>query len=187
MQIDWIVEFSHGQFDLMDAGDVSHSSLTDEQLARRALVNEDLTGITVSSPRHGRFLRLQIDVTDRRPSMDFGEWDHVDELCFSTLSGELNIWTTCGDMVYDTASYAHLRGVFSVDPGIYQLYVLSANLASMEMRLCEASKSEAYSDLFYGRHDDGVPDLETLMTFDHYRIIMWCLGDKVLKCFSEGS
>ncbi|MDB5384599.1 MAG: hypothetical protein JWM11_245, partial [Planctomycetaceae bacterium] len=75
MQTDWIVEFTHFQFGLRDTADVSGSSLTDEQIANQAAVNEDLTGITVFSPRYSRFLRLQIEVTDRRPSMDFGEWD----------------------------------------------------------------------------------------------------------------
>jgi hypothetical protein len=74
---------------------------------------------------------------------------------------------------------------------MYQLYVLFANLASMELRLSQAARSEAYTDRYYGRWDDdddgGVPDLETLMTCDHYRIIMWCTRDKVIECLSEGS
>ncbi|MDB5387206.1 MAG: hypothetical protein JWM11_2852, partial [Planctomycetaceae bacterium] len=94
-----------------------------------------------------------------------------------------------GNKVYDSGTREHLRGVLPIDPGIYQLYVLFANFTSMQLRLRETSGSEACHVLMYGRPNDGdaIPDLQTLMTFDHYRIIMWRLQDKVIKRHNEGS
>lgn len=189
--IDWIVEFSHGQFALRDAGDVSDFDLTDSDLSNRAAVNEDCTGISIFSPRFGRFAHLEIEVVEAMPSFDTEKWDHVVELNLLTLSGEMEISTIPGsDMIYDPVSREHTRGTFSIEPGIYQLYVLFANLASMDTQLSEASDSE-YHSLFYGPSDDengvALPDLETLKNFDCYRVVMWPLRDRVIKRFNGSS
>lgn len=189
--VDWIVEFSHGQFALRDAGDVSDWDLTDADLSNLAAVNEDCTGLGILSPRYGRFARLKLDVVDTKPSLDSEKWDHVVELSLLTLSGAMEISTIpAGDMVYDPVSRERQYGTFSIEPGIYQLYVLFANLASMKIQLSEASDSE-YHAMFYGRPDDedgvALPDIETLNRFDNYHVLMWPLRDRVIKRFSSSS
>ncbi|WP_166831722.1 hypothetical protein [Thalassoroseus pseudoceratinae] len=189
--IDWIVEFSHSQFALRDAGDVSDWDLTDADLSNAAAVNEDCTGISIFSPRYGRFARLAINIVNTRPLLETEKWDHVVELHLLTLSGEMEISTIpAGDMVYDPVSHERKRGVFAVEPGIYQLHILFANLASINRQLSAASDSD-YHELFYGRPDDengvALPDIKTLDNYDCYRIVMCPLRDRVLKRFSGNS
>jgi hypothetical protein len=179
MNSNWIIEFTHGGFSLVDASVVSECEITDEGIASRAIMHEDYEGITVFSPRYGRFAYLRIDLIDARPNMNFDEWDHVVELYLCTLGG-LEISTTCGSKVIDPDSGKKIPSDFDLESGIYQLYVLFGNLAKMESNLRESNESgSGYSELFYGCSE--TPDYESLKSYDHYRIMLWPLKPKIVK------
>jgi hypothetical protein len=184
MHVDWIVEFTHGCFTLVDAGDVSDYTMTNVEISNRAMMGDDRTGVHIFSPRHGRFANLGIDVIYDRPSINFDEWDHVVELSLCTLSGGLEVSSICGTLVYGRVSREQIPSNLDLEPDIYQCYVLFGNLAVMAKRLREANESN-YSDLFYGTSN--VPKPETLAGYDYYRIVLWPLKAKVIKHFKDES
>lgn len=171
MTIRWIVEFTHGQFAITDWDAPGEPGDLGSETASRNLVvvSDDQTEVSILTPRYGRFAKVFIDVFDSEPSQGYSNWDHVVECNLNVPSGKIQLWTTAGNTVLSADTRESEDAEISVQPAVYRIRILFANLAVMHERLAETGHE--HSPLYYG--DDTIPSDEQLDAMDYYHLMLW--------------
>lgn len=179
MKVEWIVEFTHFQFQLNDpesSGDTDPGSNIVEGHKVAILVPE-LLDFTVISPRYSKFCRLTIEVSETRPDVNLDDWDQAVECPLLVPSGEIVVWTPTGDTVYSASTRERVANSFEVPPAVYCALILMGNIETTIARL------KANEDgLEYGT--GSMPSDEELDALDFYHIHLWpiaAMGTRLLK------
>lgn len=188
MKVEWIVEFTHFQFQLSDpesGGDTDPGSDIVEGHNVAILVPEMLD-FTVISPRYSQFCRLTIEVSDTRPEVDLDDWDQAIECPLLVPSGKIAVWTPMGDTVYSAETRERVENNFEVPKAVYCALILMGNLESTIARLRADEDGVEYGT-------DRMPSDEELAALDFYHIHLWPvapMGTRLLKetrCLNDRS
>ena len=171
MTIRWIVEFTHGQFAVgdSDAGGEPGDLESDAALTNRVVVSDYQTEFSVLTARYGRYASVLIDILDAEPSSDDSAWDHVVDCNLNVPSGQIDLWTTCGNTVFSKDTREPENAEISVEPALYRVRIHFGNLAVMDQRLAETGHES--SPLYYG--GETIPLDEELDTMDYYHLMLW--------------
>lgn len=179
MNIDWIVEFSHFQFQLNDpesSGDTDPGSDVEEG-HNVAILPPELLDFTVLSPRHGRFCRLRIEVSETRPEVCLDEWDQAVECPLLVPSGRIEVWTPAGKTVYSAKTREPVDNGFDLPPAVYCALILMGNIEATAERLRANEEGVEYGT-------GSIPEDGELDRLDHYHIHLWPvapIGTRLLK------
>ena len=183
MKVEWIVEFTHFQFELSDpehAGDTDPGG-DEEEGHLVAQLAPELMDFTVLSPRYSRYSLVTVEVGESPPRVDLDEWDHAVECSLICPSGRIEIWTPTGDSVYCPVTRERVDNYFEVEPAIYQALILFANYDSTVTRV-RANED----NVEYGMAE--IPSDAELDRLDRYHI-HFCpvspIGTRLLKRSGE--
>lgn len=174
LTIQWIVEFSHGQFALADAdmaGDPGDLG-SDAALSNRVVPSDYQTEFSILTARYGSYVKVLLDVVDAAPPQDYSAWDHVAECNLNAPSGKLQLWTTAGNTVFSADTRKPEDAEICVPPALYRVRILFAHLASTHKRISDSGDES--SPLYNG--DDALPSDAELDEMDYYHLILWPLA-----------
>lgn len=186
MTIRWIVEFTHGQFAISDWDAPGEPGDLGSDAASRNLVvvSDDQTEVSILAARFGRYAKVFIDMFDTAPLQDYSDWDQVVECNLNVPSGKIQLWTTVGNSVLSAATRESEDAEISVEPAVYRVRILFANLAVTHKRLAETGHE--HSPLYYG--SDAIPSGQELDEMDYYHLILWPValsGIEILKQYQK--
>lgn len=168
MKVEWIVEFTHFQFELSDpehAGDTD-PGCDEEEGHLVAQLAPELMDFTVLTPRYSRFTRVTVEVSELPVDIDLDDWDHAVECSMICPSGRIEIWTPTGDRVYCPVTREHVDNHFDVEPAIYRVLILFANYDTTVERVWANEETVEYGTA-------QIPSDEELDRLDRYHIHFW--------------
>ncbi len=146
-----------------------------------AVVSDDQSEVSILTVRYGRYAKVSIDLLESAPSQDNSDWDHVVECNLNVPSGKVQLWTTVGNTVFSAATRESEDAEISVQPAVYRMRILFANLALMHDRL--AGAGQEHSRLYYG--DDAIPSDEELHAMDYYHLLLWPVASPTIKVVKQ--